>query len=134
MIYRIPFNRPCFVGREQSYIAEAVAQGHISGDGFYTRRCNEFLEQQLGVRKALLTTSCTHALELAALLLDLEPGDEVIMPSFTFVSTANAFVLRGATPVFGDIRADTLNLDEKNLPSLMTSKTRAIGRHSRDSP
>ncbi len=100
--------------------------GHISGDGFYTRRCHEFLEQELGVRKALLTTSCTHALELAALLLDLKPGDEVIMPSFTFVSTANAFVLRGATPVFGDIRADTLNLDEKNLPSLVTSKTRAI--------
>lgn len=124
--YRIPFNRPCLTGNEWKYLADAVRMGHISGDGFYTRRCHEFLEHELGVSKALLTTSCTHALELAALLLDLGPGDEVIMPSFTFVSTANAVVLRGATPVFGDIRPDTLNLDEKNLPSLVTSKTRAI--------
>jgi dTDP-4-amino-4,6-dideoxygalactose transaminase len=124
--YRIPFNRPCLAGNEWQYLAEALRRGHISGDGFFTRRCHEFLEQELGVLKALLTTSCTHALELAALLLDLEPGDEVIMPSFTFVSTANAFVLRGAKPVFSDIRPDTLNLDEKNLSSLVTSKTRAI--------
>jgi dTDP-4-amino-4,6-dideoxygalactose transaminase len=124
--YFIPFNRPCFVGSEQSYMAEAVAQGHISGDGHYTKRCHTLLEESLGVSKVLLTTSCTHALEMAALLLDIQPGDEVIVPSFTFVSTANAFVLRGARPIFIDIRPDTLNLDETRLESLITPRTKAI--------
>jgi len=124
--YRIPFNRPCFVGKEYAYIAEALDRGHLSGDGPATQRCQELLEGELGVVKALLTTSCTHALELAALLLEVAPGDEVILPSFTFVSTANAFVLRGARPVFADIRADTLNLDEEQLPSLVTERTKAI--------
>ncbi|MBZ5557753.1 MAG: dTDP-4-amino-4,6-dideoxygalactose transaminase [Acidobacteriia bacterium] len=123
---RIVFNRPTIVGREQQYIAEALAAGHISGDGPFTRRCSDLLERELGVSKALLTTSCTHALELAALLLDLQPDDEVILPSFTFVSTANAFVLRGARPVFVDIRPDTLNLDESRLPEAITARTRAI--------
>jgi dTDP-4-amino-4,6-dideoxygalactose transaminase len=126
MIYRIPFNRPCFLGREQSYIAEAVAQGHISGDGLFTKKCQAFLEKEIGACKALLTTSCTHALEMAALLLRLQPGDEVIVPSFTFSSTANAFALRGARVVFGDIRRDTLNLDERRLESLITPCTKAI--------
>jgi dTDP-4-amino-4,6-dideoxygalactose transaminase len=126
MIYRIPFNRPCFVGREQSYIAEAVAQGHISGDGLFTKKCQAFLEKEIGACKALLTTSCTHALEMAALLLRLQPGDEVVVPSFTFSSTANAFALRGARVVFGDIRRDTLNLDERQLESLITPCTKAI--------
>ena len=126
MIYRIPFNRPCFVGREQSYIAEAVAQGHISGDGLFTRKCQAFLEKEIGARKALLTTSCTHALEMCALLLDLKPGDEVIFPPFAFVSTVNAFVLRGAKPVFVDIREDTLNLNEHLLEEKTTGRTRAI--------
>jgi dTDP-4-amino-4,6-dideoxygalactose transaminase len=124
--YDIPFNRPALAGNEWKYLAEAVRLGQISGDGFYTRQCHDLLERELGVRKALLTTSCTHALELAALLLDLKQGDEVIIPSFTFVSTANAFVLRGAKPVFADIRPDTLNLDEKRLSSLITRKTQAI--------
>ncbi len=124
--YDIPFNRPALVGNEWKYLAEAVRMGHISGDGFYTLQCHDFLERKLGVRKALLTTSCTHALELAALLLDLKEGDEVIIPAFTFVSTANAFVLRGARPVFSDIRPDTLNLDEKKLPDLVTRNARAI--------
>src|SRR5690349_4623405 len=111
----IPFNRPFCTGREHEYMAHALTTGHVSGDGFYTKRCHAFLEQSLGVSKALLTTSCTHALEMAALLLDIQPGDEVIVPSFTFVSTVNAFVLRGARPVFVDIRSDTLNLDETLL-------------------
>jgi dTDP-4-amino-4,6-dideoxygalactose transaminase len=122
----IPFNKPCLVGTEFGYVAEAIKQGKISGDGEYTKRCHAFLEQLLGVPKALLTTSCTHALEMAALLLDIQPGDEVIIPSFTFVSTVNAFVLRGAHPVFADIRPDTLNLDESRLEQLITSRTRAI--------
>jgi dTDP-4-amino-4,6-dideoxygalactose transaminase len=105
---------------------QALDLGHISGDGEFTRRCQELLRAQLGLRSALLTTSCTHALEMAAILLDLSPGDEVIVPDFTFVSTANAFVLRGARPVFADIRADTLNLDERLLASKISSKTRAI--------
>ena len=109
---RIPFNKPYMTGRELEYIAQAHANGHLSGDGPFTRHCHAWLEQRIGCRKALLTHSCTGALEMAALLLDLQPGDEVIMPSFTFVSTANAFVLRGAVPVFVDIRPDTLNLDE----------------------
>jgi dTDP-4-amino-4,6-dideoxygalactose transaminase len=124
--YHIPFNKPALVGNELSYINAAVASGHISGDGNYTQKCHRLLEASLGVPKVLLTTSCTHALELAALLLDIRPGDEVIVPSFTFVSTVNAFVLRGAKPVFIDIRPDTLNLDETQLEALITPRTRAI--------
>ena len=124
--YHIPFNRAGLVGNEIRYIAEAVEQGHISGDGVFTTKCNELLELELGVAKALLTTSCTHALEMAALLLDIQPGDEVIVPSFTFVSTANAFALRGARIVFSDIRPDTLNLDESNLESLISERTKAV--------
>lgn len=123
---RIPFNRASFTGREVEYVQQAVAQGHISGDGPFTKRCHELLQQIVGCRKALLTTSCTHALEMAAMLLDLKPGDEVIVPSFTFVSTANAFALRGAKIVFADIRPDTLNIDEKLLPALITDRTRAV--------
>src|ERR1017187_9327869 len=123
---RIPFNRPCLSGKELLYVAEAIIQGHAAGDGGFTRRCHAFLERQLGVQRALLTTSCTHALELAALLLDVQPGDEVVLPSFTFVSTANAFVLRGARPVFVDIRPDTLNLDESLLERSIGPKTKAV--------
>jgi dTDP-4-amino-4,6-dideoxygalactose transaminase len=123
---RIPFNRPGLAGAEFHYIAEAIEQAHISGNGPFTKKCQTLLEQQLGIRKALLTTSCTDALEMAALLLDIQPGDEVILPSFTFVSTANAFVLRGARPVFADIHPDTLNLDETRLERLISSRTRAI--------
>lgn len=126
MSYSIPFNRPCLVGNEYRYIAEAIAKGHASGDGSFTQRCHELLEQQLQVPKVLLTTSCTHALEMAAILLDCGPGDEVIVPSFTFVSTANAFVLRGAKIVFSDIRPDTMNLDETKLERLITPKTKVI--------
>jgi dTDP-4-amino-4,6-dideoxygalactose transaminase len=122
----IPFNRPHLTGREHEYMSEALINGHISGDGNFTKKCSLLLEERFGVPKALLTTSCTHALEMAALLLDIKPGDEVIVPSFTFVSTVNAFVLRGAKPVFCDIRPDTLNLDETLLPGLITDKTRAI--------
>ena len=122
----IPFNRPFFSGREFQYIEEARQNGQISGDGVFTRRCHTLLQNVLGVPKAFLTTSCTHALEMSALLLDIKPGDEVIIPSFTFVSVANAFVLRGARPVFADIRPDTLNLDESTLESLITPRTRAI--------
>lgn len=124
--YRIPFNRPCFVGREQKYIAEAFLSGKISGDGMFTKKCHDFLEKNLGVRKAFLTTSCTHALEMAALLLNICPQDEVVLPSFTFVSTANAFVLRGAKPVFADIRPDTLNIDERKIAHLINRRTKAI--------
>ena len=126
MSISIPFNRPCLAGNEYKYIAEAIANGHASGDGPFTRRCHELLEKELGVAKALLTTSCTHALEMAAILLDCGPEDEVILPSFTFVSTANAFALRGAKIVFADIRSDTLNLDENLLEGLITRKTKAI--------
>ena len=122
----IPFNKPYMTGRELDFIAEAHRNGHLSGDGPFTRRCHAWLETATGARKALLTHSCTAALEMAALLLDLEPGDEVIMPSFTFVSTANAFVLRGAVPVFVDIRADTLNIDERLIEAAITPRTRAI--------
>lgn len=125
-VYRIPFNKAGLVGNELRYIVEALDQGHISGDGMFTTRCSELLERELGVAKVLLTTSCTHALEMAALLLDIQPGDEVIVPSFTFVSTANAFVLRGARIAFADIRPDTLNLDETNLDSLINERTKAI--------
>ena len=124
--YAIPFNRPCLAGREEEYMRRAVARGHLSGDGDFTRACHAYLERSLGIPAALLTTSCTHALEMAAILLRIAPGDEVIVPSFTFVSTANAFVLRGARPVFADIRPDTLNLDETRLESLVTPRTRAI--------
>ncbi|MCS6863230.1 MAG: dTDP-4-amino-4,6-dideoxygalactose transaminase [Abditibacteriales bacterium] len=123
---RIPFNKPCLVGKELTYIADAILGGHASGDGAYTQKCHAFLERLLGVPKVLLTTSCTHALEMAALLLDIQPGDEVIVPSFTFVSTVNAFVLRGAQPVFADVRPDTLNIDETQLERLITSRTKAI--------
>ncbi len=122
----IPFNRPVLVGTESQYIAEAMARGHISGDGYFTKQCHRLLEESLGISKALLTTSCTHALEMAALLLEIAPGTEVIFPSFTFVSTVNAFVLRGARPIFCDIRPDTLNLDENQVERLITSRTRAI--------
>jgi dTDP-4-amino-4,6-dideoxygalactose transaminase len=124
--YRIPFNKPAVSGNEFAYMADAVARGHISGDGTYTRKCQALLERELGTPRALLTTSCTHSLEMCALLLNISPGDEVIVPSFTFVSTANAFVLRGARPVFADIRPDTLNLDERTLDALITQRTRAI--------
>jgi dTDP-4-amino-4,6-dideoxygalactose transaminase len=113
-------------GRELDFIAEAHRNGHLSGDGLFTGRCHAWLERTIGTRKALLTHSCTAALEMAALLLDLAPGDEVIMPSFTFVSTANAFVLRGAVPVFVDIRPDTLNIDEDLIEAAITARTRAI--------
>jgi dTDP-4-amino-4,6-dideoxygalactose transaminase len=126
MSYRIPFNRPCLAGNEYNYIAQAIANGHASGDGPFTRKCHEWLERELGVPRVLLTTSCTHALEMAALLLDCGPDDEVIVPAFTFVSTANAFALRGARLVFADIRPDTLNLDERQLESLITPRTKAI--------
>jgi dTDP-4-amino-4,6-dideoxygalactose transaminase len=113
--WRIPFNRPSFGVREHRYLADALQGSTVAGDGPYTRSCHALLESELGVAKALLTTSCTHALEMAALLIEVGPGDEVIMPSFTFVSTANAFALRGARPIFADIRPDTLNIDERLL-------------------
>jgi dTDP-4-amino-4,6-dideoxygalactose transaminase len=122
----IPFNRPCLAGEEQRYMLQAVAHGHISGDGIFTKKCHALLKELLECAGVLLTTSCTHALEMCALLLDIQPGDEVIIPSFTFVSTVNAFVLRGARPIFADIRPDTLNLDERQIESLITARTRAI--------
>lgn len=122
----IPFSRPYSTGREQAAIAHAIATGEMAGDGPITKRCHQLLEQELGTPKALLTTSCTHALEMSALLCNLQPGDEVIVPAFTFVSTANAFALHGAKIVFADIRRDTLNIDETQLESLITPRTRAI--------
>lgn len=122
----IKFNVPPFTGKELTYIKEAVEAGKICGDGNFTRRCNQWIENQTGCCKALLTTSCTHATEMAAILLNLKPGDEVIMPSYTFVSTADAFVMRGATPVFVDIRPDTMNIDEKLIEQAITDKTKAI--------
>lgn len=122
----IPFNKPFMTGRELWHIAQAHANGHLSGDGQFTKRSHAWLEQRTGAQRALLTHSCTAALEMSALLLDLQPGDEVIMPSYTFVSTANAFVLRGAVPVFVDIREDTLNLDERLVEAAITPRTRAI--------
>jgi dTDP-4-amino-4,6-dideoxygalactose transaminase len=122
----IDFNRLAMMGRELEYISEAVHNAHISGDGPFTKKVSALLEAELGVPKVLLTTSCTHALEMMALLLDIQPGDEVIFPSFTFVSTVNAFVLRGAKPVFLDIRPDTLNLDESHLEAAITPRTRAM--------
>ena len=123
---KIPFNKPGLISREFEYIQDAISLGHVSGDGIYTKKCSSLLEVELDVKKVLLTTSCTHALEMAAILLNIQPGDEVIIPSFTFVSTVNAFVLRGAKPVFADIRADTLNVNENQLEGLITEKTKAI--------
>ena len=123
---RVDFNRPVLVGNELEYVRQAVENAHISGDGTFTKKVHALLEQELGVPKVLLTTSCTHALEMAAILLDIGPGDEVIIPDFTFVSTVNAFVLRGAIPVFLDIRPDTLNLDESRLEDKITPRTKAV--------
>ncbi len=122
----IPFNFPYMTGKELYYIAEAHFNGRLAGDGPFTKRCHSWLEQRTGCHKALLTHSCTAALEIAALLLDIEAGDEVIMPSYTFVSTANAFALRGAIPVFVDIRPDTLNIDESKIEAAITARTKAI--------
>lgn len=122
----IPFNRPPHTGNEDQYVLAAMRSDKISGDGKYGHQCQQWFEQQLGCKKALLTPSCTQALEMAALLIDIQPGDEVIMPSYTFVSTANAFVLRGAKIVFVDIRPDTLNIDEKLIEAAITPKTKAI--------
>ncbi|ADC62721.1 dTDP-4-amino-4,6-dideoxygalactose transaminase [Allochromatium vinosum] len=122
----IPFNKPYMTGKELWYIAQAHANGHLAGDGQFTKQCSIWLEARTGASKALLTHSCTAALEMAAILADLQPGDEVIMPSYTFVSTANAFVLRGAVPVFVDIRPDTLNIDETLIEAAITERTKAI--------
>jgi dTDP-4-amino-4,6-dideoxygalactose transaminase len=123
---KIPFNKPYMSGQEIAYIAEAHSNCILAGDGPFTKRCHQWLEQKTGTHKALLTHSCTAALEMAALLLNIQPGDEVIMPSYTFVSTANAFVLRGGVPVFVDIRPDTLNIDERLIEAAITPNTRAI--------
>jgi dTDP-4-amino-4,6-dideoxygalactose transaminase len=123
---RIPFNRPFATGNELDYVRSAIATPKLSGDGSFTDHCHRLLERSLGIQKALLTTSCTHALEMAALLLNIRPGDEVIVPSFAFPSAANAFVLRGAKPVFMDIRADTLNIDENQIEQRITARTKAI--------
>ena len=122
----IPFNIPPFVGKEMNYIQQAIENHKICGDGEFTKKCNAWIEKTTGTKKALLTTSCTHALEMAALLLDIKPGDEVIMPSFTFVSTADAFALRGAKIVFVDIRPDTMNINEELIEQAVTKKTKAI--------
>jgi dTDP-4-amino-4,6-dideoxygalactose transaminase len=122
----IPFNRSSLQGRELEYIFQTITVGQIAGDQTFSKKCHALLEKTLGVHRALITTSCTHALEMAGVLLDLEPGDEVIVPSFTFVSTPNAFVQRGAKPVFCDVRSDTLNLDETQLERHITPRTRAI--------
>ena len=122
----ITFNVPPFTGKEMDYIKECVENQKICGDGAYTKKCNEWIEQKTGTTKCLLTTSCTHATELAALLSNIQPGDEVIMPAYTFVSTADAFVLRGAIPVFVDIRPDTMNIDENLIEAAITEKTKAI--------
>ena len=122
----IPFNAPPVVGTETDYMQSAMASGKLCGDGGFTRRCQQWMEQHFGSKKVLLTPSCTASLEMAALLIDLQPGDEVIMPSYTFVSTANAFVLRGATIVFVDVRPDTMNIDETQIEAAITPKTRAI--------
>lgn len=122
----IDFNVPPYAGNEEKYIAEVIASHKICGDGQFTRRCSEWIEDNTGTAKAMLTTSCTHATEMAALLSDIKPGDEVIMPSFTFVSTADAFVLRGAKAIFVDIRPDTMNIDENQIEQAITKKTKAI--------
>lgn len=123
---KIPFNKPSFTGNELKYISSAVMNEQISGDGIYTYKCTRLMEKKFNAKKVLLTTSCTHALELASILLDLKDGDEVIVPSYTFVSTVNAFMLRGAKPVFIDIREDTKNIDENLIEEKITSKTKAI--------
>jgi dTDP-4-amino-4,6-dideoxygalactose transaminase len=123
---QINFNKPYIAKNESAYILESIENRHISGDGSFTRKCHAFLEKEIGVPKSLLTTSCTHALDMSALLLDLKSGDEVIVTDFTFVSTVNAFVLRDAKPVFCDIRPDTLNIDETQLEGLITQRTKAI--------
>ena len=123
---KVPFNKPCFIGKELDYISQAVKFGKISGDGLFTKKCHDFFESNYGFKKVLLTTSCTDALEMAAILLDIKDGDEVIIPSFTFVSTANAFVLRGAKIVFADSCSDHPNMDASKLEALITSKTKAI--------
>ncbi len=122
----IPFNKPYLSGKELVYIQQSVASGKISGDGVFTKKCNDFFESRYGFKKVLLTTSCTHALEMAAILINIQPGDEVIMPSYTFVSTANAFVLRGAKIVFADSNAENPNIDVSLLESLITPRTKAI--------
>ncbi|HEX8874812.1 MAG TPA: aminotransferase class I/II-fold pyridoxal phosphate-dependent enzyme, partial [Nitrosospira sp.] len=122
----IPFNKPYMTGKELWYVSQAHANGHLAGDGIFTKKCNAWLEQRIGCRKALLTHSCTAALEMAAILAQIRPGDEIIMPSYTFVSTANAFALRGGVPIFVDIRPDTFNIDETLIEAAITSKTRAI--------
>ena len=124
--YDIPFNKPSLTGDELNYLTQAIEKYHISGDGIFTSKCHQWLENHFNIPKALLTTSCTHALEMTAFLLEIEAGDEVIIPSFTFVSTVNAYVNRGATPVFIDIRPDTLNLDEELLDRLISPRTKAI--------
>ncbi len=126
----VPFNRPYLTGAEFAHIQEAMAAGKLAGNGRFTKQCQSWLERRIGAPKVLLTHSCTAALEMAALLIDLEPGDEVIMPSFTFVSSANAFVLRGARPVFVDIRADTLNLDERQVEAAITASHQGNPRHA----
>ena len=122
----IPFNKPFIIGKEFDYISQAVADGHLAGDGDFTRLCSEWMERKFNSDKIFLTHSCTAALEISALLCDIQPGDEVIMPSYTFVSTANAFVLRGAKPVFVDIRPDTLNIDEKRIEKAISKRTKVI--------
>ncbi len=126
MKYEIPFNKPSVVGKEIDWVLESIAEGHISGDGPFTKRAERKLQDELGIERVLLTTSCTHALEMSAMLLELQPGDEVIVPSFTFVSTANAFVGRGVKPIFVDVRPDTLNLDEKRLEEAISPRCKAI--------
>ena len=123
---KIPFNKPYLTGNEVAFIRQAHRRGQLAGDGFFTRKCQLWLEKNLGTKKAFLTHSCTSALEMAAILADIKSGDEIIMPSYTFVSTANAFVLRGGVPVFVDIRSDTLNIDERLIEKAITRKTRAI--------
>ena len=122
----IPFNKPYASGSETDYIAQAISNGHLSGDGLFTKKCQQWLEETIGCHRTLLSHSCTGALEMAAILADIQPGDEVIMPSYTFVSTANAFVLRGGIPVFVDIRRDTLNIDESKIEQAITERTKAI--------
>src|SRR5690349_19515469 len=126
MKFTIQFNRPPYTGNEDRHVLAAMRSPQISGDGEYTRRCHEWFEQKLGCHKALLTPSCTQALEMAALLMDIHPGDEVIMSSFTFTSTANAFAIRGAKIVFVDIRPDTMNIDETLIEAAITGRTRVI--------
>ena len=126
MSFKIPFNKPCYTGNEDKYVLDSMRSLHISGNGPYTKKCEEWFENRLKCKRALLTPSCTHALEMAAILIDIKPGDEVIMPSYTFVSTANAFVLRGAKVVFVDIRPDTMNIDENLIENAITERTKAI--------